>query len=115
MSPRKPVNPVSVELKKLKREPVPTFFTLLVDQDKPNSQPELKFVADNSFADCECSCEAALQRFNPEKEVISDTVFAVSIMCSTRAAVKRAVNAYEEIFKLEPPTQTTDRQKPLSC
>jgi hypothetical protein len=93
ISPKKPVDPVAVKLWKLKREAAPTFFTLFVDQDLPNSKPELDAVTKHSFADCNCSCETALRRFNsdPNKSAVSDGVFALSIMCSTSAAVRRAV------------------------
>jgi T5orf172 domain len=115
MSPREPVDLSADKLWKLKREPAPTFFTLLVDQDRPDTQPELDAVTKHSFADCGCSCEKALRRFNPDpdKYVISDGVFALSIMCSTYAAVGRAVEVFEKICNLEPQSQTNDRQANL--
>jgi hypothetical protein len=113
MSPKKPVDPISDKLRKLKKKPVSTYFTLLIDQDKPDSQPKLQFITQHSFADCKCSCEKAKQRFDPSKYVISDGIFALSIMCSTHAAVTRAVREYEKIRKLESPTQTKSRQAAL--
>jgi hypothetical protein len=118
MSPRKPIDPVSVELRNLKREPVPTSFTLFVNLDMPESQPELGYVPVQRFANCKCNCESALRRFNSkaEKLVASDGVYSLSVMCHTKAAVKAAVRANEKIHKLRLSTLTTDRQavlKPL--
>jgi hypothetical protein len=116
MRPKKPVDPVSDKLRKLKKNPVSTYFTLLIDHDRPDSQPKLQFVTQDRFADCKCSCEKAKQRFEPSKHVISDVIFALSIMCSTHAVVTRVVREYEKIRKLKSPTQTKSRQvalKPL--
>ncbi len=112
MSPRKPVpvDPELAKLRKLKREPAPTFFTLLVDQDKPDRKPELRFITKPSFAGCECNCDHALKRFHPSRNVISDGVFSFSIMCSTKAGVKRIVGFYEEMGKLQSLMESTSRQ-----
>ena len=113
MSPRKRSSPFPTNFSKLKREPVPTFFTLLVDHDRPDRQPELRAVTEPSFTDCQCTCEKGVRRFDPEMYVISDGVFALSIMCSSKAATRKAVGFYERIWRLGPPTQTTSRQATL--
>jgi hypothetical protein len=89
MRPKKPIDPVSDKLRELEKKPVSTYFTLFIDQDRPDSQPKLQFITRHSFADCKCSCEKAKQRFEPSKYVISDVIFALSIMCSTHAVVTR--------------------------
>lgn len=109
MSPRK-----SVDLEKL-RGPGPKFFTLSVNQAGPDRQPELKAVPVHSVIDCECNCETALQCFKskPKKHAVSDSLFTLSIMCSTNKAVEGARRVYKRMCKLEPPTQTTSREAAL--
>jgi hypothetical protein len=115
MSPRKSVNPGLAKLEKRRREPVSTFFTLSVNQAGPNRQPELKAVPTHSFVDCKCNCETVLERFKPkpQKHVVSDSLFTLSIMCSTNKAVEGARRVYKRMCKLEPPTQTTSREAAL--
>ena len=106
------VDAISIKLRRIKQKPVPTLLTLFVDQDRPASQPGLPAVTRYSLEDCECTCEKALRRFDPDpsKYVVSDGIFALSIICCTRAALERAVDAYKAIYNLGPSTQTTSRR-----
>ena len=113
MGPKKPVDPILIKLSKLKKKPVPTLFTLSVNQDMPDKKPELAAEARSSFVSCKCSCEKALNRFASGRNVISDGIFDVLIMCSTNVAVTRAVRVYEQFDKLKPQTEDENRQKGL--
>ena len=108
--PREQANdPILAKLSKLKRNPVPTFFTLSVYQDRPGTQPELDIATKSDFVDYRCSYEKARPRASIHRNLSYQTISPLYQSCSTTAAVKRAVSIYQEFCKLELRDQTTSR------